>query len=171
MSRSKQKKNREDNPAKYALERRGIKFPQQSSQDCRAATEEVTNPSSILNTAPTDEKEEVEHLAIVMHEAANSTAAFPCFENDPYGSFPVGPVLGYPNPTPCYPFYNREMARLNYAQSLYEPRPTNTCTLTTSTNTNPVFTDSFIGITSKAFSRRSGQSPVKFKPKKPTHGR
>ena len=129
MSRSKQKKNREDNPAKYALERRGIKFPQQSSQDCRAATEEVTNPSSILNTAPTDEKEEVEHLAIVMHEAANSTAAFPCFENDRCSCCPVGPVLGYP--TPCYPFHNCEMARMNHAQSLYEPRPIDTCTLTT----------------------------------------
>ena len=146
MSRSKQKRNREDNPAKSALERRGIKFPRQSSQDCSAETEEVSKPSSILYTAPKDENEEAEQLAIVMreslrHEATNSTAAFPCFENDPYSSFPVGPVLGYPNPTPCYPFYNREMARLNYAQSLYEPRPTNTCTLTASTNTNPVFID------------------------------
>ena len=133
MSRSKQKKNREDNPAKYPLERRGIKFPQQSSQDCRAVTEEVTNPS-ILNTAPKDKKEEAEHLAIVMreslcHEATNSTAAFSCFQNDRCSCFPVGPVLGYP--TPCNPFYNCEMARMNHAQSLYEPRPTDTCTLTT----------------------------------------
>ena len=39
--RSKQKRNREDNPAKSALERRGIKFPRQSYQDCIAETEEV----------------------------------------------------------------------------------------------------------------------------------
>ena len=32
MSRSKQKRNREDNPAKSALERRGIKFPRQKTK-------------------------------------------------------------------------------------------------------------------------------------------
>ena len=132
MSRSKQKRNREDNSAKSALEVRGIKFPRQSSQDYRAETEEVSKPSSILYTAPKDEKEEAEQLAIVMreslrHESTNSTDAFPFFENDRYSSYPAGPVLGYP--TPCYPFYNYEMARMNYAQSLYEPRPTDTCTL------------------------------------------
>ena len=46
--RSKQKRNREDNPAKSALERRGIKFPRQSYQDCIAETEEVNKPSPIL---------------------------------------------------------------------------------------------------------------------------
>jgi len=145
MSRSKQKRNREDNPAKSALERRGIKFPRQSSQDCRAETEEVNKPSSILYTAPKDEKEEAEQLAIVMreslrHEAPNSTAAFPFSENDRYSSFP-GPVLEYP--APCYPFYNCaiKMARMDYAHSLYDLRSTDTCTPTTSTNTNPVFTD------------------------------
>ena len=143
QTRSKQKRNREDNPAKSALERRGIKFPRQSYQDCIAETEEVNKPSPILYTAPKDEKEEAEQLAIVMreslhHEAANSTVAFPFFENDRYSTFP-GPVLGYP--TPCYPFYNCEMASINYAHSLYEPRVTDTSTPTTSTKTNPVFTD------------------------------
>ena len=143
QTRSKQKRNREDNPAKSALERRGIKFPRQSYQDCIAETEEVKKPSPILYTAPKDEKEKAEQLAIVMreslhHEAANSTVAFPFFENDRYSTFP-GPVLGYP--TPCYPFYNCEMASINYAHSLYEPRVTDTSTPTTSTKTNPVFTD------------------------------
>ena len=73
-------------------------------------------------------------LESLRHEAANSTAAFPFFENDRYSSFP-SPVLGHP--TPCYPFYNCEMASMNYAQSLYEPGPSDTCT----PNTNPVFTD------------------------------
>ena len=119
-SRSKQKRNREDNPAKSALERRGIKFPRQSYQDCIVETEEVNKPSPILYTAPKDEKEEAEQLAIVMreslhHEATNSTVAFPFFENDRYSTFP-GPVLGYL--TPCYPFYNCEMASINYAHSL-----------------------------------------------------
>ena len=114
-------------------------------QDCRAETEEITEPSSILYTAPKDEKEEAEQLAIVMreslqHESTNSTAAFPFLENDRYSSYSAGPVLGYP--TPCYPFYNYEMARMNYTQSLYEPRPTDTCTLTTSTSSKPVFIDS-----------------------------
>jgi len=65
MSRPKQKRNREDNPAKFTLEMRGIKFPRQSSQDCRGETEEVSKPSSILYTAPKDENEEAEQLAIV----------------------------------------------------------------------------------------------------------
>ena len=129
MSRSKQKRNRGDNPAKSALGMRGINFPRQSFQDCSAETEEVTEPSSILYTAPKDEKEEAEQLAIVMqeslhHESTNSTAAFPFLENDQYSSYSAGPVLGYP--TPCYPFNNYEMARMNYTQSLYEPRPTDT---------------------------------------------
>ena len=76
-SRSKQKRNREDNPAKSALEVRGIKFPRQCSQDCRAETEKVSKPSSILYTAPKDEKEEAEQLTIVKreslrHESSNS---------------------------------------------------------------------------------------------------
>ena len=65
MSRPKQTRNREDNPAKFTLEMRGIKFPRQSSQDCRGETEEVSKPSTILYTAPKDENEEAEQLAIV----------------------------------------------------------------------------------------------------------
>lgn len=142
MSRSKQKRNRKDNPAKSALERKGIKFPQRSAKD-RSAETQVNKPSPILHTATRDEKEGAEQLGIVMreslhHEAANSTAAFHFFESDWYSGISLH-VLGHP--PLYYPSYNYEMTRIKYTPSFYQPRPTSTCTLTTSTSTNSAFTD------------------------------
>lgn len=71
------------------------------------------------------------------HEAANSTVAFPLLKMI-RTALSLALFLDIQHRAI---HFITEMAIINYAPSLYEPRATDTCTPTTSTKTNPVFTD------------------------------
>ena len=119
FSRSKQNKKREDNPTKHSLEKYGIEFPKGDCDD---------NCNSILYTAPKNEREEAEQLAIVMRESVrNSGVPFQIFDNR---SFP--PAFLPPMPMPLN---GMMMNRMPYAPFNYESQERaypSTCTSTNS---------------------------------------